>query len=253
MNLHEILHTLVFGFPVTAELIDHSYPVWLQSTGGLVLTLIITGISLVCGLMIGLLLAAVRSTETRGKEIISLRPMWIAGMLIKYVSIAFTEVLRGLPIMIIVLLVYYLPFALFRLRAPGVLLAIFAFSMYAGVYLSDIFQSGFRAVGQSRLGVARVMGLSKLQILTHIKIPIAFHTMIPAILGIAVTVLKDSSVLMVVAVPELTFTSRQIQISDPRLYAATLLMVLMLYWLIALAGSIGVHYLERRWERRAAV
>jgi len=253
VNLHEIIHTLIFGFPVTAELVDPAWPVWLQSAGGLVLTLIITAVSLVCGLVIGLLLAVLRSTETTARDIRSLKPLWIAGTLARYLSVAFAEVFRGLPIMIIVLLVYYLHFALFRARLPGVLLAVFAFSLYAGVYLSYIFQSGFRAAGQDRLGVARVMGLTKLQILMRIKIPIAVHTMIPAILGIAVTVLKDSSVLMVVAVPELTFTSRQIQMSDPRFYAVTLFVVLMLYWTIALAGSVGVHYLEMKWERKAAV
>ena len=253
MNYEEIIKVLIFGFPVMKEMIDPAYPLFLQSTGGLVLTLIITLLSLFLGGVIAIPLAVIRSRPETIPDIFSLHLFRSVSALVKHVSILCTEIFRGLPIMIIVLLVFYFPYVLFKLRLPGVILAVFAFSVYAGVYLSDILLSGFKAVDQNRMDAAKVIGLSPFQTLLHIKIPIAVRTMIPAILGTAVTVLKDSSVLMVVAVPELTFTSRQVQMSDPRFYAVILSTVILLYWTIAAVGSCLIHCMEVRWGRKTAI
>lgn len=162
------------------------------------------------------------------------------------------EGVRGVPIMILVLLTFYLPSRLFGLRMPAVFLAVGAFSLYAGVYLSEIFRSGFRVVDQRCIDAARTLGLGPWAILLQIRLPIAARAMTPALVGLAITVFKDTSVLVVVAVAELTCTGRLIQASAPGNYALVLSLILLLYWSIATAGATLVARLERRWKANLA-
>jgi ABC-type amino acid transport system permease subunit len=148
--------------------------------------------------------------------------------------------------------VFYLPYRLGALRVPPVVLAVAAFSLYAGVYLSEAIRSGFGAVDSGWVDAARVLGLSGRQILWRIKLPIALRVMVPAMLGQAITVFKDTSVLTVVAVGELTFSARQIQVSEPANYAVVLLLVLLIYWSVATAGSVLVYCLEAVWRKRVS-
>jgi putative glutamine transport system permease protein len=98
------------------------------------------------------------------------------------------------------------------------------------------------------LDAARTLGLSPWQILWRIRLPIALRTMLPALLGQAITVFKDTSVLAVVAVGELTYTARQVQVSQPVSYGLLLLLVLLIYWSVATAGSVLVARLDARWQ-----
>jgi ABC-type amino acid transport system permease subunit len=134
------------------------------------------------------------------------------------------------------------------LRLPAVVLAVAAFSIYNGVYLSGIIRSGLSAVQPGWLDAARTLGLSPWQILWRIRLPIALRTMLPALLGQAITVFKDTSVLAVVAVGELTYTARQIQVSQPVSYGLLLLLVLLIYWSVATAGSALVARLDTHWK-----
>jgi polar amino acid transport system permease protein len=246
MNAWEIFRTLVFGYPVQSEMVNHDWPVFIQQIGGLCLSLTITVASLFCGAFIGVLLAAVRCYRPRrGRRSIAAGTFrGLAGLVV--------EVVRGVPIMILVLLAFYLPSRLFGLRAPAVFLAIGAFSLYAGVYLSEIFRSGFRVVDQRCIDAARTLGLGPWAILTQIRLPIATRAMTPALVGLAITVFKDTSVLVVVAVAELTYTGRLIQAASPGDYALVLSLALLLYWSVATAGAALVARLEQRWKTNLA-
>ncbi len=252
MNLPEMLHALLFGFPVSGEMIDPTYPALLQRTGGLCLTLMITFFSLLLGTPLGLALALARGEEGECRV---QRSRLANGLLraTRLLARLVTEGIRGVPVMILVLLVFYLPYPLLGVRAPGAVLAIVAFSLYCGAYLSETFRSGFRAVRSGWLDAARALGLSGRQTLLVVKLPIATRAMIPSLAGLAITILKDTSVLMVVAVGELTFTSRQIMISEPRNYGLVLILVMAMYSGIATLGSILVGRLERGWGRLEVV
>ena len=208
----------------------------------------ITFFSILLGTPLGLALALARGEE--GESMTKRSPL-ATGLLraARVIARLVTEGIRGVPVMILVLLVFYLPYPLFGVRAPGAVLAIVAFSLYCGVYLGETFRSGFRAVRSGWLDAARSLGLSDRQTLFTIKLPIAIRAMIPSLAGLAITVLKDTSVLMVVAVGELTFTSRQIMISEPKNYGLVLILVMAMYWGIATLGSVLVNRLERGWGR----
>lgn len=245
MSVGEILKILFVGFRPPPEMIDPNYPEFIQTIGGLKLTLALTLLSMILGMLLGLVLVLMR--RDRGGMPRNLSPLHKALLrVLSAVSFLATETIRGIPIMLLVLLVYYLPYPLFGIRVPGAILAVFAFTLYTGVYLGEIFRSGFRAVPEGIVDAACVLGLSRPRILINIKLPIALRTMLPAILGLAITVFKDTSVLMIVGVADMTYTARQIQVAEPVNYLLVLFLLICIYWGIATVSSALVSQLEHR-------
>lgn len=244
MSLYEIIRTLLTGYPIPPEMIDPNFPVFLQRIGGLTLTLVVTVLSLLLGTPLGLVLAVTRSGPHGGIARLPLgeKMGWWA---LQGPAIVIVEVIRGIPVMILVLLTFYLPYRLFELRVPPIILATVALSLYAGAYLSEIFRSGFRAVDERWIDAAHTLGLGKWQVLLRIKLPIMLRAILPALLGLVITIFKDSSVLMVVGVPELTFSARQMQVAQPVSYALVLGLVLLIYWSLATTGSVLCGRLEK--------
>jgi len=128
------------------------------------------------------------------------------------------------------------------LRYPGVGLALVTFSLYASVYVCEITRAGLRAMNPRLRDVGHVLGLTPWQILLRIELPLIWRAMMPDIVNVAITVFKDTSALAVVAVPELTYTARQMLIAEPLNYALVLLVVLAYYWIPAtLLSAFALH------------
>ncbi len=150
-------------------------------------------------------------------------------MTMRSISVTVIESVRGLPIVLLVLLAVYLPYPLLGIRVPGVILATASFALYAGVYLAEIIRSGFRSVDDGHLDAARVLGLSEWQIFSGLKLPMALRTMLPALLGVAITVFKDTSILMLVAVPDLSWTVKQLTVAQPVDHLLILFLLVVIY------------------------
>ncbi len=239
MNLSEILRILFFGFPVPPEMIDPNYPAFLQRIGGLQLTAVITILSLFFGAFLGLVLALFR-TRRRQRHEASKKGRGF-DFSARLTAAIIVEGVRAIPVIILVLLAFYLPFRLFGIRVPPVILAVGAFTLYGGVYLSEVFRSGFKAVDEGFIHAAKVLGLTRRQTLMRIKLPIAIRAMIPTFLNLSITLFKDTSVLVVVAVPELTYSGRSLFIAAPASYSLVLFLIILIYWTLATTGSAMVH------------
>ncbi|HVV81880.1 MAG TPA: ABC transporter permease subunit [Kofleriaceae bacterium] len=244
MDLGHLMWRLLVGYPQPAEMIDHRYPTWLQRPGGLVLTLLVTALSLALGLVIGCLLALGDRATSAGPDVDPIERVMRRGL--RALLRAFIEIVRGLPIMLLVLLVFYLPYRLFAIRAPAAVLAIVAFSIYAGVYLCEILLAGFRSVDRDLLAAGQVLGLSPWKVFLRIELPIAARNMSPDLINLAVTVFKDTSTLAVVAMAELTYTGRIVLASEPAQYAGVMFLVLVYYWIPATLLSAAALRMDRR-------
>jgi His/Glu/Gln/Arg/opine family amino acid ABC transporter permease subunit len=249
MTPFDMLATLLVGYPLPPEMVDPRYPLFLQYSGGLLLTIQITVLSLFFGFLMGTGLAVCRrdmapgGTRGEARRSVASVPRWL--------SIAATECIRGLPIMLLVLLVFDLPYRLLQVRVPAAILATIAFSVYAAAYLSEIVRAGLRSVNPELRQVGKTLGLSRSRILLKVELPIVWRNMMPDFVNLAVTVFKDTSTLAVVAVAELTYTARKMLMSEPIGYAVVWLLVLFLYWAVATALSMYSHYARhRRFDER---
>ena len=244
MSADQMIVMLLFGFPVPPEMIDSRFPLFLQRAGGLLLTLLVTAFSLVIGAAIGAGLALGRRYVAMRRKRGEFQRVALRGL--RHVLGALSTTIRAMPIMLLVLVVFYLPYRLVELRVPGFVLAVAAFSLYAGAYLSEILRAGFRSVDPNLTQVGRLLGLTPTQIFVRIEMPIACRAMTPDLINLAVTVFKDTSTLAIVAVPELTYVARQLLTSKPMEYEVTLLLMLLLYWLPATLLSTLAFRTERR-------
>jgi polar amino acid transport system permease protein len=247
-----MIATLLFGFPPPTEMLDPRYPASLQRSAGLVLTAVITLASLGFGFFIGLPLALCRREAPEDGS----RKRWPKAVLrrvSKFLASVVVQGIRGIPIMLFVLLVFDLPYRVWQLRIPSSVLAIIAFSIYGGVYLSEIIRAGLRSVNAEYTQAGKVLGLSRLQRLVKIELPLVWVTMMPDLVNLTITIFKDTATLSVVAVAELTYTARQILMSEPANYGTLWLCVLALYWSVAAGLSAYLNMLERRralWQRK---
>jgi polar amino acid transport system permease protein len=247
MSIFDVLRTLIVGYPTAREFLDPRYPAWLQQIGGLHLSLWITGISLILATPPAALLAVLRSGSRPHR--LAARSRYVP-LGLSWMAAGTVEVIRGVPVMLLVLLVFYLPYPLLGIRVPPVVLATGALTLYACPYLSEVFRSGLRAVEPGTVDAARVLGLNGMQVFVKIRAPIAVRTMLPALLGLAITIFKDTSVLTVVAVPELTYTGRQILAAEPMHYFWVLFLLLVFYWAFASLGEILTDKLDAAWRAR---
>jgi ABC-type amino acid transport system permease subunit len=244
MTVWQMLITLLFGYPLPSEMIDPRFPSFLQRAGGLSLSLLITLLSLLIGAGIGIALALSRRDFTNDPRVHPVNRL--LKRTLHYVASVFVEGIRGLPIMLLVLLTFHLPYRLAGLRVPGVILALTAFSLYASVYFSEIARAGFRAVDPRLLQVGRVLGMTPTQVLLRIELPLVYRNMTPDVINLAVTVFKDSSTLAIVAVSEMTYVGRQLLTSQPMNYGLLMFLVLMLYWVPATILSAFAFRADRR-------
>jgi His/Glu/Gln/Arg/opine family amino acid ABC transporter permease subunit len=244
MTVWDILIVLLFGYPLPPEMVEPGFPMFLQRSGGLLLTVLITVLSLVIGICIGTALALCQRENPKAVRRGTLDRL--LSWSLRNAARGFVVCIRSLPIMLLVLLMFYVPYPLVGLRYPNVVLALATFSLYTSVYMCEITRAGLRAMDPRLRDVGHVLGLTPRQILLRIELPLIWRPMMPDMVNVAITVFKDTSALAVVAVPELTYTARQMLMAEPLNYGLVLLVVLAYYWVPATLLSAFVHLKEQR-------
>ncbi len=161
---------------------------------GAVVTLKLTLISIVFGLIIGSIAGLGRVSKNK---------------LFFGLSTAYVEVIRGTPLLVQILIVY------FGLPAIGINLqpepaGIIALSICSGAYIAEIVRAGIESIPIGQMEAARSLGMSYLQAMRYVILPQAFRNVLPALGNEFIALLKDSSLLSVISIVELTRVGRQI-------------------------------------------
>jgi polar amino acid transport system substrate-binding protein len=166
----------------------------------------------------------------------------------------YISVLRGIPVLVLLMLTFYVVFA--SVNISPVLVAVLAFGMNFAAYVSEMFRSGIESVdrGQSEAGTA--MGFTRTQTFGFIILPQMIQRILPVYKGEFISLVKMTSIVGYIAVQDLTKAS---DIIRSRTFDAffPLIMVAVLYFLIAWVLMQALDYLERvtdpKYRRRQAV
>jgi polar amino acid transport system permease protein len=167
--------------------------------------------------------------------------------LFRVLSGAYVTFIRNIPLMIIILFIYFgLPDAGFTFgEIPSF---IFALTIYAGAYIAEVFRGGILAIHKGVGEAGMAIGMSNFQIIVHIKIPLLIRSVMPALSNVYISLFKDASVAAVIAVPELTFQTRRINLETFRTIEA---------WssasVLYVASCFLIAFMLRRVERRVAI
>jgi polar amino acid transport system permease protein len=160
-------------------------------------------------------------------------PRWVDLMLGAYV-----EVFRGTPFLIQLFLLYFGgPYAGLSLDAiPAGLLGL---SVYGAAYFSEIFRAGFEAVPSGHVEAAECVGLNHGQIIRRILLPEMTMLVLPASVNMAIILLKETAVMSVITVPELTLTISAIG-TEFYAFVESLFLLALFYWgLVEICGWLG--------------
>jgi len=194
-------------------------------------TIRLTLASLLMGLPIGLLVALMRLSHRK----------WISAPAVVYV-----EVLRGTPLLVQLFTVYYvLPSAGVHLgQWPAALLA---FTVNSSAYVAEIFRAGIRSLDIGQMEAARSLGMTYAMAMRLVILPQAVRRVLPPLTNEAIALLKDTSLVSVIALVELTREGQQLTgtLAMPMLVWP---MVGLFYLLLTLPLTRLAGYLETRWK-----
>ena len=199
---------------------------------GLKNTLIITAIALIIGMVLGAVLAMVRSIHDQTGKL----------RIANAISRVYITVIRGTPVMVQLLLIYYVVFAT---SDQGILIASVAFGLNSAAYVAEVIRSGITAVPKGQMEACRSLGMTNSMSMSTVILPQSIRNILPALGNEGITLLKETSVAGYIGIMDLT---RGADIIRGQTYDA--LLPIIVAALIYLAIVLVLTYLIRRMERR---
>lgn len=216
---------------------------WLQILKGLGVTLEITFFALLLGVAIGFLVAIIRSTHDM--NLANRKCSVFSDYILKIVNAIcnlYITVIRGTPVVIQLMIMYYIVFASSR---EGIVAAVLSFGINSGAYVAEIVRSGIMSIDKGQFEASRSLGFNYSSTMIYTIIPQAFKNVLPALGNEFIVLLKETSVAGYVALQDLTYVGNLIR---SRTYEAffPLITVAVVYLVIVLIISFFLKKLERR-------
>ncbi len=216
---------------------------WLQLLNGLWVTIQITIVAALIGLVLGFLIAMVRSTydmQLMGKKCREPKDYLLKAL--NTICNIYITVIRGTPVVIQLMIMYFIVFASSR---NGIIAAFISFGLNSGAYVAEIVRSGIMSVDRGQFEASRSIGFNYRSTMLYIIIPQAFKNVLPALGNEFIVLVKETSVAGYVALQDLTYIGNLIR---SRTYEAffPLITVALIYLVIVLILSFLLKKLERR-------
>lgn len=199
-------------------------------------TIIIAVFSTVMGVAIGMF-AAIFKVYGSQKQ----KPNLFTKILLKILNL-YTTVIRGTPVVVQLLIAYYI---IFKSSQNDIMVSIFAFGINSGAYVSEIIRAGILAVDKGQTEAGRSLGLSYFSTMKSIIMPQAFKNILPALGNEFIAILKETSVAGYIAVIDLTKAGALIRSNTFEPYFS-LLTVAVIYLVLVVGMSAVFKSIERR-------
>ncbi|MCB0880881.1 MAG: amino acid ABC transporter permease [Thermoleophilia bacterium] len=210
---------------------------------GFWLTIRITFTALVFAAAGGMLLAIMRQARTASRSV----PRRVAYFLSRLASVAYIDVFRGLPALLVIVLLYVsLPYTGIPVLSDmsEFSVGVLALSLVYAAYLAEIFRAGIESVERGQVEAARSLGMSSGQTLTRIVLPQAVRRVIPPLMNEFIILSKDTSLLSTIAVAEVLGTARDAQAQTLNSTPLTAAAIFYLIFTLPLTRIVD-HYIAR--------
>ena len=205
---------------------------WQYFTNGLEVTLIIAFFAALLGIVIGLVVGVIRSTHEKTHRL----------KFLNFLCSIYLTVIRGTPVVVQLMIIYYIILANARNKIP---VAILAFGINSGAYVAEIFRSGIMSIDNGQMEAGRSLGFNYIQTMWYVVMPQAFKNVLPALCNEFIALLKETSVSGYIALQDLTKAGDIVRSRtfDPFF---PLLTVAAIYLVCVIVLTQGVKILERR-------
>ncbi len=202
--------------------------IFIVASKGIPITFEVTVFAIIGSVIIGLFCGLGQISEKRS---------------IRLISGVYVELIRGIPLLVQLIFIYYALGRFFRIE--GVVAAIIALSICYGAYMGEIFRAGIQAIPKGQMEAAYALGMSRSQAMRKVILPQTVKIILPAIGNEFIAMLKDSSLVSVIALRDILRRGRE-YISRTFLSLETMLMVALIYLVITLLLSRLVGMMEER-------
>ncbi|MDD2310317.1 MAG: amino acid ABC transporter permease [Desulfuromonadaceae bacterium] len=165
---------------------------------------------------------------------------------LRYLSLLYIEVVRGTPLLVQILVFFYVvadAVGVSNRYAVGIL----TLALFAGAYLSEIIRAGIESVGESQLESAAAIGLTRLQTYRFVIFPQVVRRILPPLTGQFASLIKDSSLLSIIAVSEFTLNAQEVNAFTFSTLESYLPLAVG-YLLLTLPISLFSRYLEQKYR-----
>lgn len=211
------------------ELISQSLPMFMKGMG---LTAELTIVSLIIAMVIGLVSCLMNISKFR---------------ILRWLSQIYINIIRGTPLLVQAFFIYFGVTNALSFRMSAFVAGVIALSLNAGAYLSEIFRGGIQAVNNGQMEAARSLGLSYGKAMRKVILPQAFRIVIPSVVNQCIITLKDTSIISVIGLAELTMQGSQVIARTYRSFEVWLI-VGTLYFVLVYALTKLSKFVEKRFS-----
>ncbi|ODJ51698.1 amino acid ABC transporter permease [Brochothrix thermosphacta] len=208
-------------------LIKANYPDLLKGLG---MTILLTAISLAIASVVGVMFGFMR---------VSTNPI------VRWISIIYIDIFRGTPLIVQAFFIYFGVPTAFDFRLSAFAAGIITLSLNAGAYMAEIVRGGIQSVDSGQMEAARSLGLPYKTAMRRVVIPQAIRVMIPSFVNQFVMTLKDTSILSIIGIYELTQSGKIIIARDLESLKIWLIVGIM-YFIVIMCLTKVSDFLERR-------
>ncbi|MGM1046328.1 MAG: amino acid ABC transporter permease [Bacillota bacterium] len=208
----------------------YSWPNLRYLLHGFLITLQVAGLSIVFSFVIGTLFGTVR---------------YIRAPVISRLTAFVVDIIRNLPLLLIIFFIgIVLPQT--GMKIPVFWAAVIGLSIFEGAMVAEIVRSGLVSIDKGQIEAARSSGLSHFQTLRHVVMPLALRRMSPPLVSQFISLLKDTSLAVIISLPELMHNVQILSGSNFRYVIPALLLASVLYFIVNYLLSIAARRLEAR-------
>ena len=219
----------MFSFEAFWQILTTKLPVFMEGVGVTVQLALYTALF---GSLVGVVVALLRLSR--------IRPLrWLSGVYIEF--------LRGTPLLVQVLIIYYgLP--QLGIRLPRMTAGTVALVINSAAYMAEIVRSGIQAIDAGQSEASHSLGMTSAQTMLYIILPQAIKNILPAVGNEFVVIIKESSILYTIGIYELTYQANKLASTNFR-YLETLMISALVYFVLTFTTSRLLGLLERRMRR----
>ena len=213
-----------FSIPIIREVLPYLLK-------GALLTIIFSASSEIFGIIIGMVTSIIRVSRIK---------------VLNHLAIIYVDLFRGTPLLMQIIFIYYaLPYL--GINLPASVAGIAALSINSGAYVTEIFRAGIESIEKGQIEAARSLGMSYIKTMRYVIIPQTVKRVLPPLTNEFVALIKDSSLLSVIAISELLRTAKEMM--TWKLNPSSLTAAAILYLIITIPLTRLVSRMENRLKR----
>lgn len=168
-------------------------------------------------------------------------------VVIRFITNIYISIMRGTPLMLQLMVVYFGPYYIFGLRISAnyaMTAVMIGFAINYAAYFAEIYRSGMIAIPDGQREAGKALGLNRVQIFFYILLPQMFRNIMPTMTNEFMTLIKDTSLAMVLSVMEMFTTAKQIASSQTTMIP--FIVAGIFYYIFNLIVATIMNYLEKR-------